>query len=376
MRFLSSYRIKKRVIHFPIYFPDATLAVVKSIDSMDLVTSKIEGLVVNTYHLMSQPGWMVLKKFGGIKKYMGWNGLIVSDSGGFQLLTLIYRNQLHRRIDKEGITFTENNNKKMKFTPEISIQGQFDLGADIMICLDDFTPPHGTEEQKEQSVERTIEWAKRCKNEFEHQIEKRKLSDTNRPILIAVIQGGDNKKLREKCGRELIKIGFDGYGFGGWPLNSKGELDLEILKFTADLMEINKPKFALGVGTPDNIIQAFHIGYTMFDCVLPTRDARHKRLYVFTKNPGKIDISKEKKIYYNLFIHRKKYAMDERPISEFCDCHTCKNYSRAYLYHLFEIKDATAGRLATIHNLRTYSKLIELLRKTLQQTKNEKQIKK
>jgi len=366
MKYLTQFGVKNKRMQFPIYLPDATRGVVRSIDAGDLKKAGVRGIVVNTYHLMSQPGTEVLESAGGIKPYMGWDGWVVSDSGGFQLLSLIYRNKSFGHVTTEGVVFhrgSSGEKKKYRFTPEKSIQVQFSIGADILICLDDCPAINARKEENKISVERTVEWAKRCKEEYLRQIEKNKVSTSNRPLLFAVIQGGDDKKSREKCAKELIKIGFDGFCFGGWPLDKQGNLKSEILSFTAALMPDNLPKFALGVGNPQAIVESFKMGYSIFDCVLPTRDARHKRLYVFSRDPEEINMLSGQETCNYLYISQEKYARDARPVSQFCDCYACKNYSRAYLHHLFKIGDPLAWRLSTIHNLRTYTKLIEALRK-------------
>lgn len=340
------------------------MGVARSLDSFDLKNAGVKGIVVNTYHLMTQPGTTVLKEIGGIKKYMNWNGLITSDSGGFQLLSMIYKNKSLGNITQNGVIFCQDSKsgkKKYQFTPEKSIQVQFAIEPDIMICLDDCPSASANNEENKLSVNRTIEWAKRCKEEYLKQLEGQQKN--YHPLLFAVIQGGRDEKERERCGKELLKIGFDGFGFGGWPLDEEGKMNLEILRFTADLIPESLPKFALGVGNPRAIVECFKMGYNIFDCVLPTRDARHGRLYIFSDNPEKTDILENKDIHQYLYISREKYARDKRPIGEFCDCHSCKNYSLAYLHHLFKIEDSLSWRLATIHNLRTYTKLIEVLGK-------------
>lgn len=355
---MNEITIKGQKLKFPVYFPDGTRAVVRAIDSQDIKNAGIEGIVVITYHLMTQPGISVIKQAGGIKKFMNWDGIVASDSGGFQIFSMIHRCKGLGKITDEGVRFTRGSMKDKKvFTPEQSIQTQFDLDSDIMICFDDFTPYRANPDQIKESVDRTILWARRCKEEFEKQIQRQKLTDATRPILLGVIQGADSLKERERCAKELQKIGFDGYGFGGWPLDENGDFDYKIAKFTAELMPDNGPKFALGVGTPESIVEGQKMDYTIFDCVLPTRDGRHKRLYNFKKDP-----SQSLETEY-LYIHRERYMRDFNPISDYCDCYTCKNYTRAYLNHLFKIEDTLAYRLATIHNLRTYSRLIDELRK-------------
>lgn len=367
MNYLKKLSTGINEIFFPMYFPDATRGVIRTLDSQDLKEAGVEGVVVNSFHLMSEPGPTVIKSLGGIKKFMNWGGLVASDSGGFQLLSLVYENKSFGKIDDSGITFYRDSKGKKDrhvLTPEKSIQIQFNIGADIMVCLDDCPSAKATNDENLLSVRRTIEWAKRSKDEFLKQSANRKI--IKKPFLFAVIHGADDKSLREKCANELIKIGFDGFCFGGWPLNNEKKLNQNILSFTASLMPDNLPKFALGVGNPKAIVDCVKIGYNIFDCVLPTRDARHKRLYVFPKNPDDMDIFSEENITDFVYITDERYVRDPKPISDYCDCHTCKNYSKSYLLHLFEIEDSLAGRLATIHNLRTYTKLIEVLRKNVQ----------
>lgn len=369
MEYLDKYKIRGREMKFPIFFPDATWGVVRSISSFDIKSSGIEGIVVNGYHLPQNPGLSVIKEFEGIKKFMNFDGWIVSDSGGFQVLSLIYGNSSMGKITDEGMIMKKGQGgktKKIRFTPENSIVAQFDIGADILICLDDCPKQSAKKEQLLESVSRTIDWAKRCKIEFENQIEKRKLNDENRPILLAVVQGGEDKELRKKCAEELIRIGFDGYAFGGWPISREtGKMNLEILKLVCDSIPNDKPKFALGVGSVEGIVEGAKMGYNIFDCVLPTRDARHKRLYVWKKDINKINPLVDKDFWEFLYIDKEKHYRDKNPVSDYCDCFTCKNYSKSYLRHLFEIEDSLSWRLATIHNLRFYAQLIEAIRRNI-----------
>lgn len=368
MEYLKRFTIKNQKLLFPTFFPDATRAVVRTLDSEDLEKVGIEGVIVNTYHLMSQPGTRVIEKIGGIKRFMNYHGWVISDSGGFQILSLVYKNKKHGNISDKGVTFhwnTKKGKQKINFTPEKSIQVQFKIKTDVMICLDDCPAYRAKENELQLSVKRTIDWAKRCKEEYHKQRELSDRKESERPHLLAVVQGGNSAKLREKCAQELIKIGFDGYGFGGWPLDQEGNLDLETLKIFSKLTPDHLPRFALGIGTPQDIVECFKLGYQIFDCVLPTRDARHKRLYVFPKEPEQMDLLNEKKVFDHLYILREKYVRDPQPISEFCDCYTCTNYSRSYLHHLAQIDDSLSWRLFSLHNLRTYSRLIEQLRKLI-----------
>ncbi len=368
MSYLKKVTIKGKELLFPNFFPDATRGVVRSLDSGDLKQVGVEGLVVNTYHLLSHPGSHLLEKFGGIKKFMNWDGWVISDSGGFQVLSMVFKNKKMGHISKKGVTFyldTLNRQRPYLLTPEKSIQTQFKIGADIMICLDFFTPPDANETMVKKSVDMTIEWAKRSKEEFLKQLEKHHYTQNNRPLLFGVIQGGANYKERARCARELIKIGFDGFGLGGWPVDSEGKVDYEFLKVDAQLMPDDKPKYALGIGDPVAIVKSVEMGFNLFDCVLPTRDARHQRLYRFRKNPAEINLFDNPNAFEFVQIKKEVYKSAFYPIDKNCDCYTCRNYSLAYLHHLFKIKDSLAWRLATIHNLRLYVQLIQYLRKQM-----------
>lgn len=342
--------IKGKTYNLPQYLPDATRGYVKSLDSFDILSSGITGVMVNTYHLMENPGLDVIEKAGGIKKYINWEGLVSSDSGGWQLFSLVHRNGKKGSITDDGIRITMGDGKKGFITPEDIIKAQFKVNPDIMVCLDDFSPPDGTSERVKESVERTILWAKRSKIEFEKQVKKYKYTDDTRPFLLAPVQGGKDKKLRKYCAEELIKIGFDAYGFGGYVVDDAGNWDMDMSEFLVNLLPKDKLKFALGIGRIGDIYRLANMGWNLFDCTLPTRDARHKRLYILDKN-------KDDCTY--LYMGKTKNVNNHKPIDTACDCLTCKNYTVSYLNHLFNTNDTLAYRLASIHNLRTYSRLME-----------------
>ncbi|KKS31559.1 hypothetical protein A2380_00760 [candidate division WWE3 bacterium RIFOXYB1_FULL_43_24] len=340
-------KTKHGTIEYPAFFPDATHAYIKGVSSSDILSSGTTGLVVNTYHAIVDKTVEIIEECGGLHKFMGLNLPIITDSGGFQAMSLVRRNPGNGKITREGIKFKiDGSRKKITLTPENCIQTQAKLGADIMMCLDDCTDPGESRKEQELSVMRTIEWAKRCKDEFNN-IKKGK------PLLFAIIQGGDSKELRKKCAEELIKIGFDGYAYGGWPVDGNGQFLDEITSYTADLMPEGMPKYAMGVGKPEDIKKCVEMGYNMFDCVLPTRDARHKRLYVLD--------DKAEKGYGFVYMRAQKHKTDMSAVSDSCTCEVCTKHSRAYLYHLFKQGDSNAGRLATIHNLTFYSKLVSKL---------------
>ena len=344
----------------PVFFPDATKAVVRTLDSHDIIATKTPGILVNTYHLYADLGRKILSTFGSIREFMGWDGALISDSGGFQVMSLA--KQYHGKITDEGVWFNLNKKKKVKLTPESSIAFQMELKPDMAVVLDDFTPPQAKEAEAKDTVDRTILWAKRSKAEFERQCQRLGLTEKTRPYLLAVVQGGKWQKLRAECAKRLVKIGFDGYGYGGWPIADNGDFDYLSAKTIAKHVPKNSFLYGLGVGKPQEIVKLVGLGYNIFDCVLPTRDARHGRLYVFKANSMK-QIDVHKKDFYEYYVPAKgKHITDNFPISKACDCLLCKNYSRAYLNHLFKIKDLSALRLATIHNLRFYSILMEKLR--------------
>ena len=347
---LKTLTIKNKTVTLPIFCPDATRGVVRSLTSKELKEEKVAGVIINTWHLHLRPGEQKIADLGGIGALMNYDGLLISDSGGFQVFSLFQKDPDYGRITDEGlVTYTGKlRQHKVLFTPENSIQMQFALGSDIMICLDDFTPPAADEKRVWESVARTVAWAKRCKIEFEKQCAQRNLNDENRPQLFGVIQGHLNQAARKSCAQQLLQIGFDGYGLGGWLFNDDGSLNLEICAYNASLTPDNLPRYALGVGKTSDIEKLYQQGYTIFDCVLPTRDARHGRLYT-------------QKGY--LYIDKLKYELDQKPLEADCDCSTCKNYSRAYLHHLFKIGDTAFYRLATCHNVRFYTRLCERLAK-------------
>lgn len=343
-------------LDLPVFFPDATKAVLRTLDSKDIAKTKTPGILVNTYHLYRELNEKVVKKFGGVRPFMNWNGAVISDSGGFQVMSIAKRTG--GNITDEGVTFKPENSKKIKLTPEDSIDFQLLLKTDMVVVLDDFTPPGADKEIARDTVERTILWAKRSKEEFEKQCDKLKLK--KRPYLLGVVQGGDYQDLRAECAQRLAEIGFDGFGYGGWPINDRG-FDYQ----SAQTIKDNTPEgcllYGLGIGKPDEIVNMVKTGYHIFDCVLPTRDARHKRLYVYNADTmDRIDINSPD--FYSYYVpDKQKHYYDQLPVSSACDCHLCRNYSRAYLAHLFRIEDMTALRLATIHNLRFYSILMEKL---------------
>lgn len=343
-------------ICFPAFFPDATRGVVKSVDTHDLENARVSGLIVNTYHLFNHDMSERLARSGGIHSFMNWNKPIISDSGGFQVLSLIREHPEFGKIREDDVIFKDTKGKKVVLSPEKSIQIQLQLGSDIVITLDDCTRPDEPYEEQEKSVDRTIRWAERCRNEFDRLTK----SLEQKPLLFCVSQGGNTLDLRKKCIDGLLAIGFDGYGFGGFPIDKDKKLVTDVIHYTATQFPDDKPKYAMGIGSPRHLVDCFKLGYDLFDCVMPTRDARHGRLFIFKENITTLNILTDN-FYDYFYCNKERFLDDHQPISTVCDCHTCTHYTRSYLAHLFKIGDILAMRLATIHNLRFYSMLIEKL---------------
>lgn len=357
---MKSLETNHGTLKMPVFLPDATRGIVRSVDTLDVEEAKIEGLVVNTLHLSSKPGMTSFTSQHSIHNFMNWDKPIISDSGGFQVFSMIYESKMGS-INAKGFVYQlAKGQKKKNLTPEKCIQLQFQIGADAIYCLDYCTHPDMDLSVQKTSVEYTIQWAKKCKKEYDRLLKEKK-KDFKRPLLFAVVQGGNSQELRKQCAEELLNIGFDGFGFGGWPITDTGQL-VDMVSYVSELIGPDYPKHALGIGKPENLLSAFRAGYNIFDCVIPTRDARHKRMYVYNNDYNHQQELKGAEFYDYLYMQDEKHMRDQRPIDEYCDCHTCRRYSRSYVHHLFNINDHLAYRLATIHNLRFYSKMLEILR--------------
>lgn len=345
-------------IALPVFFPDATRAVLKTLDSADIENTKTPGILVNTFHLNNFPGTKVINKHDGVRPFMSWSGGVISDSGGFQVMSLAKsENSKKSPVSDKGVNFKiPGTTKKILFTPKTSIDFQMVLKTDMVVVLDDFTDLDANPAKERETVERTILWARECKKIFNSYKIK------NKPYLLGVVQGGYNLDLRRECTERLVEIGFDGLGYGGWPQNIDKTFNFDIPKVIGDNCPDNYLLYGLGVGKPQDIVGMVKLGWNIFDCVLPTRDARHKRLYTFNADTiDNIDVLSPN--FYSYFVPDKEiHSPDLNPVSTACDCLLCTRYSRSYLRHLFQIGDMTAGRLTTIHNLRFYSILMEKLR--------------
>lgn len=328
-------------IKLPIFMPDATLGAVRTLTTTQIEATNTNMLVVNTFHLLLSHGVEKMTQLGGIKKIMDWDGRVLSDSGGFQIYSLIHKKDNMGKITQYGAYFKSPiDGSEHLLTPEISIDMQMAIDSDVLIVLDDCRFSEISKKEAEESVRFTTSWAQRAKEHFTQNYTERSKAKK----IFAVVHGGNFKNLRDKSAKQLREIGFDGYCFGGWPVDNDGNLVEDILEFTATQLPEDKPRYAMGVGTPDDIRKCLDYGYNMFDCVLPTRNARHGLLYT---SSGKMRITKS------------EFKMDSSPVDENCGCETCRRYSKAYLHHLFKADEITGKVLATIHNLQYYSSLLE-----------------
>ena len=322
----------------PIFMPVGTQATVKTLD-VDELKEVSQGLILgNTYHLWLQPGDEIIKNHGGIRGFMNWDGALLTDSGGFQVFSL----SKIRKITEDGVTFRHHlNGSLLHLTPEDSIKIQNNLGADIIMSFDECPPFHSSYEYHKESLERTLRWAKRGKEV--HQF-------PDKQALFGIVQGGPFKDLREHSIEELMKIDFPGYSIGGLSVGETKEEMYEILQFLKDKMPADKPRYLMGVGSTDDILTGVENGIDMFDCVLPTRIARHGTAMT---SVGKV------------VIKNKTYEEDFSPLDPNCDCKTCKNYTRSYLRHLFKAKEILGLRLVSYHNLYYLNNLMKEIREAI-----------
>lgn len=342
-------------VHTPFFMPIATRGAVKSLTPDDIRALGAEIILSNTYHLYQRPGTTLLDKCGGLHAFMGWNGPILTDSGGYQVFSL----SKFRKITPEGITFqSEINGNTIVLTPEKAIDIQLTIGSDIIMVLDICTPWPCTYEQARYAVDMSVEWARRSKTHFEKRIKQKRMSPAKRPLLFAISQGALYKDLRKSCIDKLLEINFDGYGIGGV---APKKMVTEFVSWCTELLPTNKPRYLMGVGRPEDIVEAVSVGVDMFDCVIPTREGRHGILYV-KKKPIKLSRHCKPTFYQSMRIKHERYRLDRKPIDPSCDCYTCTNFTRSYLRHLYIIEESLFYRLSSIHNLHFYLRMMEELR--------------
>ena len=322
------------VVETPAFMPVGTYGTVKGMTAEELKDTGAHICLGNTFHLMLRPGTEIIKMHGDLHDFMHWDKPILTDSGGFQVFSL---GDL-RKITEEGVTFRSPiNGEKILLTPERSMEVQRDLGSDIVMIFDECTPYPATETEARQSMELSLRWAKRSKQAH----------GDNPSALFGIIQGGMYEGLRDISLQGLTDIGFDGYAIGGLSVGEPKEDMMRILGHTAHKIPADKPRYLMGVGKPEDLVEAVRRGIDMFDCVMPTRNARNGHLFV---SDGVIKI------------RNAKHKTDTRPLDENCSCYTCKNYSRSYLHHLDKCNEILGSRLNTIHNLHFYQSVMQGLR--------------
>lgn len=346
-------------ISLPAFLPDATFGQVRGLDAQDLAACGVQAVMMNSYHLMQKPGTTVISALGGLHAFSGWQGPIFTDSGGFQAYSLIRQNSSFGTFSENGILLKDTaRGKKIELTPEKSMQIQWKLGADVLFCLDDCTHVDDVDSEQLLSVDRTVRWAKRCKQEFQRLQEQSKKEEDKQRKLFAVVQGGGSREHRKYCADQLLEIGFDGYGYGGWPLDKEGNLVEDMVRYTRELIPPQFPMHALGIGHPYNLVQTYQLGYQLFDCAMPTRDARHGRLY---RLRGNISATDHHWLDY-IYAQDEKHIRDKKPIDPTCSCPVCQQYSLGYIHHLHQINESLFIRLATLHNLFFMTRIIRHLR--------------
>ncbi|MGR7839545.1 tRNA guanosine(34) transglycosylase Tgt [Finegoldia sp. P3-F-LR] len=328
------------VIKTPVFMPVGTRATVKAMNNDELKSIGSQIILSNTYHLYLKPGQEIIRKADGLHKFMNWDKPILTDSGGFQVFSL----NKTRKITEEGVQFRSHiDGSKHFISPEKSMEIQNDLGSDIMMAFDECVPYPASYEYTEDSMKRTLRWLKRCKDYHKN---------TDKQNLFGIIQGGMYKDLREYSAKNTIDFDLPGYAIGGLSVGEPRDLMIDLLDFTTDFMPENKPRYLMGVGTPDYLFEAVEHGVDMCDCVLPTRIARN----------GTALTSKGK-----LVVKNAKYKDDFSALDDNCDCYACKNHTRAYIRHLLNVDEILGARLLSIHNLRFLIKLMENIRKSIEE---------
>ncbi|CAK8716006.1 tRNA guanosine(34) transglycosylase Tgt [Candidatus Electrothrix aarhusensis] len=321
----------------PVFMPVGTLGTVKAVTPENLEELGAQIILGNTYHLFIRPGHELIRSFGGLHGFMHWDKPILTDSGGFQIFSL----KELAKITEEGATFRSHmDGAKLFLSPEKAVEIQEALGSDIMMVLDTCIPYPATLDEAREATALTARWAKRC----------REAQSPTGQLLFGILQGGMYPELRKPAAEELIEIGFDGYAMGGLSVGEPKELMHEMLDASVHLLPDSHPKYLMGVGTPEDLVEGVYRGVDMFDCVMPTRNARNGMLFT---SQGRV------------VIKNSRYREDQRPLDEQCTCYTCRHYSRAYLRHLFQCREILAYQLNSIHNLHYYCTLMAGMRQAI-----------
>lgn len=325
----------------PAFMPVGTQGTIKSLTPEDLVEIGVEAILGNTYHLYLRPGYETIGRLGGLHRFIHWERPILTDSGGYQVFSL----GSLRKISEEGVTFHSHLDGSLHFlTPEKVMEIQRNLGSDIAMVLDECVPYPSPYEYVKESISLTTRWAKRCLQ----------VSQESDPTLFAIVQGGMYRDLREESAKDLVQMNFQGYAIGGLSVGEPKSMMMEIVDWTTQFLPENGPRYLMGVGTPEDILDAVMLGIDLFDCVLPTRNARNGTLFT---SGGKVSIK------------QAQYADDGKPIDETCLCYTCRHYSRAYLRHLYLANEILSSRLNTIHNLFYYMNWMKSIREAIRENR-------
>ena len=327
--------------HTPVFMTVGTQGTVKTLSPGDLRDAGVEIVLSNTYHLYLRPGPDLIARAGGLARFMAWDGITLTDSGGFQIFSMADLT----KIKPEGVTFRSHLDGSEHFlTPEDVVRIQHKVGADIIMVLDECTSYPVTFDQAKRSAELTLQWARRCRDEFE------RIGAGPGQALFGIIQGSTYESLRRRCAEELGGIGFDGYAIGGLSVGEPKSAMFEMVGVSTEMMPAGRPRYLMGVGFPEDIVNCVSLGVDMFDCVMPTRNARNGT--VFTSE-GK------------LVVKNAAYADDMRPLDAECDCYACRNFTRAYIRHLFQAGEILAPRLATLHSVTYFQKVMREARKAI-----------
>ena len=328
---LGAFTTSRGTVETPVFMPVGTQATVKTMDPTEVESIGYKVILANTYHMFLRPGHETVKKLGGLHKFMQWQNSMLTDSGGFQVFSM----KELVKVTEEGVRFASHlDGSRLMITPEVSIDIQEHLGADIIMAFDEIAPPGCSESHVSEASDRSSRWAQRC-------LTARTRSDQ---ALFGIVQGGFNHDLRGRSAEEITQLGFDGYAIGGLSVGESKEIMADMIDTVEPYLPENKPRYLMGVGTPDDLVRCVARGVDMFDCVMPTRNARNG--YLFTSQ-GRVSIK------------NSAYKEDESPLDPECDCSTCTRFSKAYLRHLFMSGEVLALRLNTLHNLSFYKRRMD-----------------
>ena len=351
----DTLRTRRGSLQLPAFVPDATRAAIRAVPTSKLPSSGVGALLVSTAHLAQQPGASVISALGGIHAFMGWDGPVLSDSGGFQVFSLLTSGRGLASVSSAGLSYRFSpKHKQRRLTPKNCIETQIRLGADVIYTLDYCTHPSADAAEQERSVELTIRWAAECRATFDRAVAD--MEPHERPLLFAVVQGGPDVELRRRCADALAEIGFDGYGFGGYPI-VHGSI-VEEVALVAELTPPGSVLHGLGIGAPESLVSAWRSGYGVFDCTLPTRNGRRGVVY------ADLDVTRldDGASFYRVAkLGDEKWVRAPGPVDPGCDCEMC-TLPVGYVAHLFRIDEVLAGTLASLHNLRFYTRLADALR--------------